>query len=252
MRTWVKAFGLFAIMVATPFVIERLLGRNPRFPGADEVGAWAWGNALTSIVYVAVALVVLAAIFGAAILYYQTEEISKQLTLAEREMTALLRGWGGGLAKDARQNMAKERADWLQIIGDNKSDMAKAFYDQNQKELDGGAQGTSMGRARFTAFLLRELYEGNVETAQAKVYNDVKNGGSPWIVAGLRRLIAYGSFDKEKGFPPGSGVDPNLLWLTVKLHRHPHHIVMVKSGSDGKKFEVKNWDVINEMNRQAL
>jgi hypothetical protein len=252
MRNWVKAFGLFAIMVATPFVIERLLGGHPRFPGAREVGAQPWGDVLTYGAYGAASLVVLAAIVGAVILYYKAEEISELLTLAEREMTSLLRGWGGGLTPDMRKGWAKERGEWLQMVGD-KSEVGKLFFDLNQGDLSsGGPQGAAMGKARMTAFLLREIYEGNVETAQLKVYHEFKNGGKPFIAPGLRQLLNFDRFDEKEGFPPGSGVDPNLLWLTVKLFRHPHHIVMVKTDANKNKFEVKNWDVINEMNRQTL
>ncbi|MFZ1107233.1 MAG: hypothetical protein WAN43_02640 [Rhodomicrobium sp.] len=252
MWNWVKGFVFLAILVATPYVIELLLGRNPRFPGEREVGAWPWGNVLTYGAYGAACFAVLAAIVGAVIFYYKTDEISELLTLAEREMTALLRGWGGGLGKDTRKEWAEERGRWLQMIKDDKTDMAKTFFELNQKDLEGGAQATPGGRARLTAFLLRELYEGNVETAQAKVYNEAKNGNKPFIVAGLRQLIDFDDFNDATGFPPGSGVDPYLLWLAVKLHGHPRHIVMVKTDANKNKFEVRNWDVINELNRQSL
>ena len=35
-----------------------------------------------------------------------------------------------------------------------------------------------MGKARMTAFLLRELYEGNVRNAQLKIFNEVKTAAS--------------------------------------------------------------------------
>jgi hypothetical protein len=251
MQSWLKAFGIFALMVAAPFVIERLLGGNSRLPGAGRIGAFPWNDALTYAEYTVISIAVLAAIIGGVIFYYKTEEVSELLTLAEREMTSQLRGWGGGMSADARKGMAKERGEWLQMVGD-KGEVGKLFFDLNQSDLSsGGPQAAAMGKARLTAFLLRELYEGNVETAQLKVYNEFKNGGKPVIVAGLRQLIDFDKFDEKTGFPHGSGVNPNLLWFAVKIHRHPHHIVMVKGGSDGKK-EVKNWEVINELNRQTL
>ncbi len=249
MRNWLKAFGIFAAMVAAPFIIERLLGRHPRLPGSD---ALEQSDYLAYGLFAVVLLAVLAAIAGAIFLYYQTEEISEQLTLAEREMTAQLRGWGGGLTPDTRKGWAEERGKWLQMIKDDKFEVGKAFFDLNQKDLEsGGPQGAAMGNARMTAFLLRELYEGNVETAQLKVYNEFKLGKKPVIVAGLRQLLDCDHFDENEGFKR-PGVDRNLLWLTVKMRGHPHHIVMVKTDADKNKFEVKNWDVLNELNRQTL
>ncbi len=252
MRIWLKAFGIFALMVATPFVIERLLGRHPQFPGARQVGGWPWGDYLTYGAYGVVSLTVLAAIVGSFIFYYQTDEISEQLTLAEREMTGQLRGWGGGLSAELRQGWAKERGEWLQMVKEDKAAISKSFFEQNQKDLEGGPQAASMAKARLTAFLLRELYEGKVETAQAKVFNEIKNGNKPFIVAGLRQLLGFDKFDENAGFPHGSGVNRYLLWMAVKLHGHPRHIMMVKTDSEKKKFEVCNWDVINELNRQTL
>jgi hypothetical protein len=246
MRTWLKAFGLFAIMVATPFVIERLLGRNPRFPGAREVGAWPWGDALTYGAYGAVSLVVLAAIIGAVALYYKAEDVSEYLTLAERELNNQLRGWGGGLSADTRKSWAAERGSWLHMIKDDKTEVAKTFFELNQKDLEsGGPQGGAMGKARMTAFILREIYEGKLETAQLKVHHEMK-AGKPFIAPGLGDLLGLDRYDEKDGFPDDAGVDPNLLWFAVKLFRHPRNIIMVKT-VDGAKVAVRNWDVLEEL-----
>ena len=49
-----------------------------------------------------------------------------------------------------------------------------------------------------------------------------------------------------KGFPPHAGVGWFTVWLTVKLHRHPRNIIMVKRD----KTVVENAAVLDELNRQ--
>ncbi len=110
----------------------------------------------------------------------------------------------------------------------------------------GGPQGFAMGRARFTASLLREIYEGNVKNAQLKVYHEVKNGRKPYIAPGIRQILDYDKFDERTGFPEGSGIPWFPLMLAVKLYHHPRHIIMVKPD----KTVVENWAVIDELNRQ--
>ena len=100
-------------------------------------------------------------------------------------MNALLRAWGGGYSGESRKNVVKERADWLAMIpvtDDPASfaDIYKNFFDLNQEDLkSGGPQGAAMGKVRMTAFLLREIYEGNVQNAQLKIFNEFENGGKP-------------------------------------------------------------------------
>ena len=71
-----------------------------------------------------------------------------------------------------------------------------------------------------------------MRNAQLKVYNDVTNGGKPYIASGIRQILGYDMFDvydcANNGFPPGAGVDWFPLTLAVKLHRHPRNIIMVK------------------------
>ena len=130
------------------------------------------------------------------------------------------------------------------------SDIYKQFFELNQKDLTGGAQGEPMGKARITAFLLREIYEGNIRTAQLKIENEFKNSKDkklPFIAAGLREILDIDHFDEAAGrFQPPGAVWSFPLWLAVKLHRHPRHIIMVKAD----KTKVENWDVIDELNRQ--
>ncbi len=141
----------------------------------------------------------------------------------------------------------KERADWLSMIPGANPDVYKEFFTLNQTDLaSGGPQGAAMGRARLTAFLLREIYEGNVKNAQLKIFNEIKNGGKPYVAPGIRQILDYDRFDEKTGFPEGSGFGWFPLTLTVKLHRHPRHIIMVKPD----KTVIENWAVLDELNRQ--
>ena len=169
-------------------------------------------------------------------------------------MNSLLRGWGGGYAN--RKDVVKERAEWLSMIPDSDDPAAfaevyKNFFDLNQEDLkSGGSQGAAMGKVRMTAFLLRELYEGNVRNAQLKIFNEIANGGKPYIAPGIRQIVGYDQFDvndvKNNGFPPDAGVGWFPLWLTVKLNRFPRNIVMISA----TKTELWNLAVIEELNRQ--
>jgi hypothetical protein len=245
---WLRGLALFALLVALPFLLEQLLGNNPQIPRVSDS---FWRDALSYSGFGIVVFLFLGFLLVLLLYLPRTYEISEWLTLAEREMNSLLRGWGGGLADKKRQDWAVERAQWLERIPVPKdkpealADVYKQFFDLNQKDLTGGGPGDNMGKARYTAFLLRELYEGNVRNAQLKIFNDVKNGSKPFIAPGIRQIVDYDSFDEKEGFKkPGVGWFP--LMLTVKLNRFPRHIIMVRAD----KSVAENWDVIDELNRQ--
>ena len=219
-----------------------------------KVGSSFWEDALS---YSGFGLLVLLLVgFLVLLIVYlpQTYQISEWLTLAEREMNSLLRGWGGGYRK-CRKDVVKERAEWLTMIPDSDpaalADVYKKFFNLNQEDLkSGGSQGAAMGKARMTAFLLRELYEGNVRNAQLKIFNEVANGGKPFIAPGIRQIVGYDEFDendvKNNGFPPDAGVGWFPLLVTVKLNRFPRNIIMVRAD----KTVAYNRTVIDELNRQ--
>src|SRR5208282_671713 len=48
-------------------------------------------------------------------------------------------------------------------------------------------KGTENGR--MTAFLLHQLYEGNVADAQFGIYGEIKAGRKPYVAPGLRELL---------------------------------------------------------------
>ncbi|MGA9549036.1 MAG: hypothetical protein WBS14_15330 [Rhodomicrobium sp.] len=245
---WLRGFALFALLVAVPLLLEQLFGRHP-MARHIKVGGSFWEDALS---YSGFGLLVLLPVgFLVVLMVYlpQTYQISEWLTLAERDMNALLRGWGGGYSN--RKDVVKERADWLTMIPDSDpaalADVYKEFFNLNQEDLkSGGSQGGAMGKARMTAFLLRELYEGNVKNAQLKIFNEVANGGKPYVAPGIRQIVGYDKFDEKKGFPPGAGIGWFPLLLTVKLNRYPRNIIMVRSD----KSVAYNRTVIDELNRQ--
>jgi hypothetical protein len=157
------------------------------------------------------------------------------------------------LSKDTRKELAKERAEWISML-DPSSEKRDLFFDLNQKDLEGGVPSAPGGKARMTAFLLREIYNGHIKAAQSKILAEVKNDKDrkiPYVAPGLSELLGMDKFDRDKGFS-GSGVTWLRLITTVKRYRHPRYIIMVKTGSDGKKFAVRNWDVIEELTRQKV
>ena len=99
---WLRAFALFALLVAVPFLVEELLGKHPRMPiGPIKVGDSFWHDLLSYSGFGIVVLLFIGFLIVLILYLPQTYQISEWLTLAEREMNALLRGWGGGFATPA-------------------------------------------------------------------------------------------------------------------------------------------------------
>jgi hypothetical protein len=174
------------------------------------------------------ALIGLAMLFGLVLItqVLQITTISRYLTLAEREMNSLLRGLSG------------ERAEWLSMIPVSTSDQ---FFELNQEPPD-----AAVGKARLTAFLLREIYEGNVKNAQKKIEAETKaHGRPPFIAPGVRELVGFDEFAMGR-FPQGAGVSWLPLMMAVKLNRYPQNIIMVRAD----KTVAYNWAVIDELTRQ--
>lgn len=289
MQALLRGFLLFALLVSVPFAVEQFFGRHPQVQiggygnvkdcrtecspncakdcvkgSASRWRDWfpaSWDDLRTYGLPAAVLLPFVVFLILLLLFLPRTYQIADWLTLAEREMNSLLRGWGGGYAN--RKDVVKERADWLGMIPVTDdpapfADVYKKFFDLNQEDLkSGGPQGAAMGKVRMTAFLLRELYEGNVKNAQLKIFNDFYNSPKvpkepPFIAPGIRQIVGYDKFDPnnpnyDNGFPSAAGVDWFPLWLTVKLNRFPRNIVMIRAD----KSRVYNRDVIEELNVQA-
>ncbi|MGC2396827.1 MAG: hypothetical protein WA579_12630, partial [Rhodomicrobium sp.] len=133
---WLRGFALFALLVAVPLLLEQLFGRHP-MARHIKVGGSFWEDALS---YSGFGLLVLLLVgFLVVLMVYlpQTYQISEWLTLAERDMNALLRGWGGGYSN--RKDVVKERADWLTMIPGSDpaalADVYKEFFNLNQEDL---------------------------------------------------------------------------------------------------------------------
>ena len=235
--------GVAGMSALTALALEHLFGIS-------------WHDLLSYGPFAIVSLVLLVFLIVLLLFLPQTYQIADWLTLAEREMNSLLRAWGGGY--ESRKNAVKEHADWLSMIPvtDDPAPFAevyKNFFDLNQEELkSGGPQGAAMGKVRMTAFLLRELYEGNVKNAQLKIFNEFANGNKPYIAPSIRQIVGYDKFDvndvKNSGFAPGAGVDWFPLWLTVILNRFPRNIIMVRSD----KTVACNRAVIDELATQLI
>ena len=123
MGTWLKAFALFALLVAVPFAMEQLLGSHPEMSFGSPVArkdcrsdclkgdcekncvkpGTSWWNELRPY-GLAAAFVLPLLVFLIVLLLFlpQTYQIADWLTLAEREMNSLLRGWGGGYSQTAK------------------------------------------------------------------------------------------------------------------------------------------------------
>ncbi len=97
MGSWIRAFALFALLVAVPFLVERLLGRHPRLPiDGIKVSDSFWQDVLSYSGFGMIMLLLIGFLIVLAVFLPQTYVISDYLTLAERDMNTLLRGWGGG------------------------------------------------------------------------------------------------------------------------------------------------------------
>jgi hypothetical protein len=246
---------LFLLAQKTTYHTEKLKSEElPRWPWTEATGlalatfalgilvllglSVPWRELLNDAGFGITVLVLLSFLTLLSVYLPQTYKISEYLTLAERDLNECLR--------ENLQTPPVFRQFDILIA------MLKDAHPSVQEELARLRQimAEPSGKARMTAFLLRELYEGNVGNAQLKIFNEVVNGGKPYIAPGIRQIVGYDRFDdkdvKNNGFPPGAGVGWFPLWLTVKLNRYPRHIIMVRAD----KTVAENWAVINELNQQ--
>lgn len=239
-----QAVLFFAAMIALPIVFENFGSRKPSVPIGVPDAAFVF-----AIILVLGFVSFMIAYNRLYAIHDRLEEYAGWLQLAERDFNSNINS-----AKEhgGRKDKAEERMKWAEM---EKTYAAQTFsagyrtvahdaFDLNEKDLAG--KGKAMGKASMTAFLLRELYEGNVSGAKMKVYNDIKNGDLPYIAPGIRELIGYAKFnaDLEGGFPKDAGVRGWEMSLAAKLWGYPRNLLIVNTDKDGNKTVTDNWDVI--------
>ena len=183
------------------------------------------------------------------------EKIATYLTLAERDLNNLL---NSGLDHSGRRNRVVERSEWMetypifQVSGLGHKSAAEDLLAENSTELKG--KGTTMGKATTTAFLLRELYEGNVDAAQSKIFADTvnNNGVPPYIAPGIYELVGFDKFRPKTGFPEGVGVSERLLRRVVREMHFPRDIQIVKTDPTGTRFKITGKDVLADLTEQKI
>lgn len=181
-------------------------------------------------------------------------QIAAWLNLAERDLNNNL---SSGLEHTGRRDVVSQRSEWvagyplIQVSGLGHRTIAEEMVLLN--ETDRANKGNAMTRASITAFLLRELYEGNVETAQSKIWAEVVNTGKPpYIAPGIYELVGFSRFDDQNGFPRYSGVSPTMLKRVVRERGYPLNIQFIKADPAGKRFRIRGMEVLQELTQQKL
>ncbi len=244
MSKGLKAFAIFAAMIAVPIVADNFISKRPDVPLFSGVG-WRW-------------LPVPALILGAAAIPFvifaywkfeeEIEEIEGRLKLAERELLAIL---GDNWDQSRRHAKVEERAKWnamaqtpsVQIFREGYRTVAHEAFELNRADM--AKRGTGMGKAVLTAALLRELYQGGVSRAKEKVSGEIENGNTPFVAPGIRELIG---FDNPK-FPKEGGVNWVKLTLAVNHGQFPKELMLVNKTPEGTRV-MRGWEVIMQLTQQ--
>ncbi len=209
-------------------------------------------------------------------IYKKAEFVATCLTLAEREFNNLL---ASGLAHGGRRDRVAERREWNKMampvefptpgalatpgsaafggINYNQAgyrSVAHELIEANEKEL--GGKGATMGKAAMTAFLLRELYAGNVKAAQIKIIAETRNNADrkpPYVAPGIDILVGFDKFDPQKlEFEKGAGVDKWLLKRVVRDWNFPRDIRWVRTDPSGKKTFYKPMEALAQLYQQNI
>lgn len=209
------------------------------------------------------------------IIYKRAKKIAILLTLAERDFNLNV---ASGLAHGGRKERVEERKEWNKMalpleapIPVNMVPMLPKFanihfnqagyesvvhklVEANEKEWAG--KGTAMGKAQMTAFLLRELYAGNVRAAQQKIIAETRihaDRKPPYVAPGIDVLVGFDKFDPQAlRFEPGAGVEKWLLKRAVKGWDFPRDIRWIKENDDGTKEFYNPWDAFGQLYQQNL
>ncbi len=256
---WVKGLLIFTAMVAAPLIVRATLrGGSYELPEWNATAPYIGYSFGTGVLAV---FALFATIVG-IVVFERLDRIAVLLKLAERDLNSLM---SSAFEHGGRKGKVQERSDWLKLTKEpevpviqpmysqpaNKT-VALEFFELNEKDLAG--KGSAAGKASISAFLLRELYEGNVEAAQKKVLAETKNNDNkpPYIAPGIRELIGFDRFTPEHGFEEGAGVAWFELLLAVQLWRFPRNIYMVRTSATGQRTAVRNRDVIRSLTMQQV
>jgi|GEM_PF-4031789 len=262
MRVWLKALLLFGLMVATPFAIQAMIGRPPRwFDAAPYIPITDYIPSAQTLIYIVGVAGVVAIVFSSLFYSLRLDEISGWLKLAEREMNVILKGVEGA-SSTGRSDM---RIKWWNEI--NSKDLFSKTPDKifELNEEDAKNRGGPGPKAAITAFLLREIYDGDIELAQAKIEAEMiaNNGNPPFVVAGLRNILgldeflaAYRQWQTARVANPtlpqphfsDFGVEWWRILLAVRLGGFPRDIAMT-TGTAPNKTTVYNRDALELLTR---
>jgi hypothetical protein len=184
-------------------------------------------------VFTLFALFLFALIAVKYVIHRQEEDVARCLRLAEQDFNNLI---SSGTGHGGRKERVAERRDWNETAAPgatilvNPAGYRSPAHDLIQwNENDANGKGTTMGKASITAFLLRELYRGDVEAAQIKIAADRRNSGAlPYLAPGMHELLGLNKFDeKTLTFPEDAGVPRWLLRRVVRKWGFPLDIRML-------------------------
>jgi hypothetical protein len=239
-----KAIAIFLLMLAVPIIADNFIHARPDVP--------LFGPSQRPWLFLLLLILAAAGIPAVIAAYWKFEEeiqeMESWLTLAERELLKLINdGWD----QTSRLGKVKERAEWnamaqtpfIQIFKEGYRTVAHEAFELNRQDM--ANRGATMGKAGTTAALLRELYQGSVSRAKAKVAAEQKNGGAPFVAPGIRELIG---FDKP-GFPGKAGVDWLKLTLAVEHGQFPRELILVNKTDKGAQV-MQGWEVIRQLTQQ--
>lgn len=209
------------------------------------------------------------------IIYKRAKKLAILLTLAERDFNMHV---ASGLAHGGRKERVEERKEWNKMalpldapipvaMVPNIPNFANIHFNQagyesvvhklveaNEKEW--ASKGVAMGKAQMTAFLLRELYAGNVRAAQQKIIAETRINAErkpPYVAPGIDVLVGFDKFNpQELRFEPGAGVEKWLLKRAVKGWKFPRDIRWVKTNDDGTKEYYTPMDAFGQLYQQNL
>ncbi|MGO9487332.1 MAG: hypothetical protein ACLPX9_22595 [Rhodomicrobium sp.] len=266
-----KAIAIFAAMIALPIVADNLLSRRPDIRLFGGSG-WPWALVPAVILCAAVIPVVFSAYWK---FKEDIEQIESWLKIAERELLKLLNdNWD----QTGRHAKVEEREKWnrmaqmpsmvqtpsmppmppipgmppmvqtqtiTETFNAGYRSVAHEAFDLNKDDMKG--RGTAMGKAGWTAILLRELYQASQGRARAKVTAELESGGTPFVAPGIRELIAFKDGKLEEKAP----FDWIKLMLAVRHGPFPKELILIDKKPDETKI-MKGWEVIMQLTQQRL